>query len=222
VLNDIFTPVAAPLARTWYRPKVEGLENVPRTGPVIIAPNHLSFAENVLIPAVMSRPTHFLIKAEYVQGQGLGGRTVAYLFRHLGYVPVQRGGERNAIAGSLSGALDVLNAGKIFLIYPEGTRSPDGRLYKGHTGVARLALASGAPVVPVGCLGTDLMQPVGARFPRRRPATLRFGKPISFADRPDKENPEVWRQVTDEIVQEIQRLSGQEYIDLYKSQLSPS
>jgi 1-acyl-sn-glycerol-3-phosphate acyltransferase len=207
--------VLAPLARLVYRPVVEGRENVPRHGAVILAANHLSFIDSVVIPLVAPRPVAFLAKAEYFTGRGLGGRLRRAFFTAIDAVPVERGTHRSAQA-SLEAALEVLAAGRAFGIYPEGTRSRDGRLYRGRTGVAHLALASGAPVVPVALIGTDRIQPPGARLPRIRRVTVRFGTPLSFAPPAGGVRPaRARREATDEIMDAIHALSGQERVTDY-------
>jgi 1-acyl-sn-glycerol-3-phosphate acyltransferase len=201
--------VLAPLARLIYRPVIEGRSNVPRSGPVIIAANHLSFIDSVVIPLVAPRPVAFLAKAEYFRGRGVKGRLLKRFFTALDAVPVERGTHRSAQA-SLEAALEVLRRGGAFGIYPEGTRSRDGRLYRGRTGVAWLALTSGAPVVPVAVLGTDRIQPVGTRLPRIRRVTVRFGTPLHFAEPPQGVRAaQARRAATDEIMDAIHALSGQ-------------
>jgi 1-acyl-sn-glycerol-3-phosphate acyltransferase len=199
--------VLAPLARLIYRPVIEGRDNVPRQGPVIIAANHLSFFDSIVIPLVAPRPVAFLAKADYFHGRGIGGRLRAAFFIAIDAVPVDRGSHRTAQA-SLDAALAVLQAGRAFGIYPEGTRSRDGRIYRGRTGVAWLALSSGAPVVPVALIGTDQIQPVGTRMPRLRRVTVRFGAPLTFPPAPAS-SAQARRTVTDEIMVAIGELSGQ-------------
>ena len=204
-----------PLVRIVYRPVIEGRANVPGQGPVILASNHLSFFDSVVIPLVAPRRVVFLTKAEYFQGRGLRGRLVRWFFTAIGSVPVQRGAHRAAQA-SLDAALEVLAAGDAFGIYPEGTRSLDGRLYRGRTGVAWLALTARAPVVPVALEGTDQIQPVGNRLPRIRRVTVRFGQPLHFGPEYGEAGSATdRRRVTDEIVQAIGALSGQEYAASY-------
>ncbi|HEY8372570.1 MAG TPA: lysophospholipid acyltransferase family protein [Pseudonocardiaceae bacterium] len=216
MLNALLRLLLRVLVRLLYRPVVEGVENIPRTGPVIIASNHLSFIDSVVIPLMMPRPVAFLAKAEYFQGRGLKGRLMRWFFTAQGAIPVQRGNGR-AARESLDTAIEVLSSGGAFGIYPEGTRSRDGRLHRGHVGVARLTLATGAPVVPVGLIGTDELQPVGSRLPRIRPFTVRFGTPLDFSryQGMDGHLP-ILRSVTDEIMYAICELSGQEYVDSYQ------
>ncbi|WP_377270609.1 lysophospholipid acyltransferase family protein [Peterkaempfera sp. SMS 1(5)a] len=201
--------VLAPLARLVYRPVIEGRRNVPRNGAVILAANHLSFIDSVVIPLVAPRPVAFLAKAEYFRGRGVKGWLLKRLFTAIDAVPVERGTHRSAQA-SLEAALGVLERGGAFGIYPEGTRSRDGRLYRGRTGVAWLALTSGAPVVPVAVLGTDRIQPVGTRIPRIRRVTVRFGAPLHFPQPTGGTRAaQARREATDEIMDAIHALSGQ-------------
>ncbi len=207
--------VIAPLSRAVWRPVVEGSENVPATGPVIVASNHLSFADSMVIPIVAPRQVVFLAKKDYFTGTGVRGALMRGWFEGLGMIPVDRDDTRAALA-SLDIALDVLARGHAFGIYPEGTRSRDGRLYRGRTGVAHLALTSGAPVVPVGLTGTADLQPVGARLPRVAPVTVRFGEPLRFAGRyDDVPLGRARREVTEQIMAAIRRLSGQEEAGVY-------
>ncbi|WP_020573391.1 lysophospholipid acyltransferase family protein [Actinopolymorpha alba] len=204
-----------PLLKTIYRPWVEGLENVPREGPAIFASNHLSFVDSVFLPLVVTRRITFPAKIEYFIGTGVKGRLTALFFRGIGQVPMDRAGGR-ASQLALDAGLRILQRGEIFGIYPEGTRSPDGRLYKGKTGVARLALASGAPVLPVAMIGTDKMQPPGKALPKLMRPGVRIGKPLDFSRYEGMEDDRfVLRSVTDEIMYELMELSGQEYVDIY-------
>ena len=199
----------APLAHMAFRPVVEGRDNVPRTGPVILAANHLSFMDSFVIPLMSPRPVSFLAKAEYFDQPGLKGWLSRTCFTAIGAVPVQRGAHR-AAQTALEVALEVLADGRAFGIHPEGSRSRDGRIYRGRTGVGWLALASGAPVVPVAVLGTDRIQPVGARLPRFGRIAVRFGAPLLFPSPPSAGSGRARRAVTDEIMAAIQELSGQE------------
>ena len=211
----VLRAVLVPLARLIYRPVVEGRDNVPRQGPVILASNHLSFIDSVVIPLVAPRTVAFLAKAEYWTGTGLSGRITRSFFTAISAVPVERGTHRAAQA-SLDASLGVLNEGLAFGIYPEGKRSLDGRLYRGRTGVAWLALTSGALVVPVALEGTENIQPVGKRLPRIRRVTIRFGEPLDFSDRREtRPMAPVRRAVTDEIMDAIAALSRQERADMY-------
>lgn len=199
-----------PLARAVWRPEVTGLHHVPRTGGVLLASNHLSFADSVVIPVVVPRRVVFLAKSDYFTGRGVRGALARAWFTGLGMLPVDRDDSRAALA-SLDTALEVLRRGEAFGIYPEGTRSRDGRLYRGRTGVAHLALTAGVPVVPVGLRGTQDLQPVGARLPRLARVSVAFGPPITVAGRFDGVAPgRARRQLTDEVVDAIAALSGQE------------
>jgi 1-acyl-sn-glycerol-3-phosphate acyltransferase len=207
--------IVPPLARAVWRPVVEGTDNVPATGGVLLASNHLSFVDSVVIPVVAPRKVVFLAKEEYFTGSGLRGRMKKAWFEGLGMVPVNREDTRSAL-GSLDIALAVLDRGEAFGIYPEGTRSRDGRLYRGRTGVAQLALVSGAPIVPVGLVGTDQLQPVGARLPRLAKVAVRFGEPIHVAGRYDGVPPgRARREITDRVMAAIQQLTGQEVAEGY-------
>jgi 1-acyl-sn-glycerol-3-phosphate acyltransferase len=207
--------VVPPLARAIWRPVVEGKQNVPPTGGVLLASNHLSFVDSVVIPVVAPRKVVFLAKEEYFTGTGLRGRLSKAWFEGLGMVPVNREDTRSAL-DSLDIALEVLGRGEAFGIYPEGTRSRDGRLYRGRTGVAQLALVSGAPIVPVGLIGTERLQPVGTRLPRLAKVTVRFGEPLHVAGQYDGVPPgRARREITDRLMAAIQELTGQERADGY-------
>jgi 1-acyl-sn-glycerol-3-phosphate acyltransferase len=207
--------IVPPVVKTIWRPRVRGLERVPATGPVILASNHLSFADSVVIPVVVPRKVVFLAKSDYFTGHGLRGALSRAWFGGLGMLPVDRGDNRSAL-GSLETALEVLGRGEAFGIYPEGTRSRDGRLYRGRTGVAHLALTAGCPVVPVGLIGTERLQPVGARLPRLVRVTVAFGEPLDFAGRFDGvATGRARREVTDEIMAAIRALSGQPSAGVY-------
>jgi 1-acyl-sn-glycerol-3-phosphate acyltransferase len=201
--------VCSPVLRFFYRIRVEGAEHLPRSGPVILASNHLSFCDSIFLPLVLRRRVTFVAKAEYFED-----RKTAWFFRAVGQIPVKRG-DGPASARALASAREVLHAGGVFGIYPEGTRSPDGRLYKGHTGVARLALDSRAPVLAVAMIGTPDIQPVGRVMPRVfMPLTIRFSRPMRF-ERGERPEPRRLRQITDEIMFELRELSGQEYVAVY-------
>nr|WP_205864305.1 lysophospholipid acyltransferase family protein [Planosporangium mesophilum] len=196
------------LLRLFWRPVVEGLEHVPRRGGVILAGNHLSVADELFLAAVLPRHIAFWAKAEYFSG----GWLTRTLVSGVGAIPVERGGGRAALA-AFDAAVPVLRAGGVVAVYPEGTRSPDGRLYRGRTGVVRLARQAEVPIVPVGVTGTDKVQPIDARLPRLNDVTFRFGRPLEVAGRID--GPADIRAVTDELMAEIQKLSGQEYVPRY-------
>jgi len=220
MLYEVAHTVVPPLAKLLWRPRVEGLDNIPRTGPVIVASNHLSFADSMVIPIVVPRKVVFLAKEDYFTGTGIRGALMRGWFEGIGMVPVDRDDTKSALA-SLDVALEVLGRGEAFGIYPEGARSRDGRLYRGRTGVAHLALCSGAPVVPVGLIGTERLQPVGSSLPRLARVTVRFGTPIDFRGRFDG-TPlgRARRIVTDEVLDAIHRLSGQPLAGCYNDRAS--
>ncbi|MFC7505471.1 lysophospholipid acyltransferase family protein [Nocardioides sp. GCM10030258] len=215
MLYEVLHAIVPPVARAVWRPTVEGIEHVPMSGPVLIASNHLSFADSVVIPIVAPRKVVFLAKAEYFTGSGIKGRMSKAWFEGLGMVPVDRSDTQAALK-SLDIALEVLGRGEAFGIYPEGTRSRDGKLYRGRTGIAQLALTAGVPVVPVGLIGTENLQPVDSALPKRAEVTVRFGKPLDFTGRFDGVAPgRARRQVTDEIMDAIHALTGQERVEAY-------
>src|SRR3954451_7132807 len=217
MLYTVVHTLVPPVARAIWRPTVEGLDNLPRTGPVIVASNHLSFADSLVIPIVAPRKVVFLAKEDYFTGTGVKGMLSRAWFTSGGMIPVDRDDSKAALA-SLDLALEVLGRGEAFGIYPEGTRSRDGRLYRGRTGVAHLALTSGAPVVPVGLIGTQDLQPVGSRLPRLAKVTVRFGEPLRFEGRYDGvPTGRARREVTDVVMNEIQKLSGQELAGVYNA-----
>ena len=214
-MYSVVHAVVTPVSKLIWRPTVTGLENVPLSGPVILASNHLSFADSLVIPIVAPRKVAFLAKSDYFTGTGLKGTASRLWFEGLGMLPVDRDDSKAALA-SLDTALEVLGRGEAFGIYPEGTRSRDGRLYRGRTGVAHLALTAGARVVPVGLVGTEKLQPVGARLPKVVPVTVTFGKPIEVAGRYDGVPlGKARRELTDEIMRAIQALTGQEEAGIY-------
>ncbi|MCB5911093.1 lysophospholipid acyltransferase family protein [Streptomyces pinistramenti] len=201
--------------RVLYRPTVEGREHIPDTGPVIMAGNHVTFIDSLFLSLVVKRPVYFIGKDEYVTGKGIKGRLMAWFFTSSGMIPVDRDGGRGGVAALMTGRR-ILEDGHAFGIYPEGTRSPDGRLYRGRTGIARLALMTGAPVVPFAMVGTDKVQPGGKGRPRIAPVTVRFGEALDFSryDGMDRDRY-VLRAVTDEVMSDVMELSGQEYVDVY-------
>ncbi len=212
-LYTIGMPTVAPAVRVALRPKVEGLENVPRTGGAILASNHLSVADEYMLGSLVRRHIAFWAKAEYFNTPGVKGWFFKKLMTGLGAIEVRREGGRGALTAFDSG-IAALQAGDIVNIYPEGTRSPDGRLYRGRTGVARLALLAGVPVIPVGCIGTAEVQPIGRVVPRLgQKVTVKFGKPLDFTGRPMDSSS--LRAITDEVMAEIQKLTGQEYTGRY-------
>ena len=204
-----------PILTLLFRPKVTGLRNVPQSGPVIIASNHLSFSDSIFMPLVVPRKVTFLAKSEYFTSPGIKGFIKKITFIALGQVPVDRSGGRRSEAALLTG-LDLLSEGACMGIYPEGTRSPDGKLYKGRTGIARMAIESGAAIVPVAMFNTAEIQPTGQVVPKVRRVEMIFGEPLYFAG--DTSDLKVLREITDEIMNAIQELSGQEYVDIYASE----
>jgi 1-acyl-sn-glycerol-3-phosphate acyltransferase len=204
------------LMRVLFRPKVEGAEHIAETGPVILAGNHVTFIDSMFLSLIVKRQVFFIGKDEYVTGRGVKGRLMAWFFANVGgMIPVDRDGGHGGVAALMTGRR-VLEEGKVFGIYPEGTRSPDGRLYRGRTGVSRLALMTGAPVVPFAMVGTDKVQPGGKGRPHISPVTVRFGAPLDFSRYEGMDRDRyVLRAVTDEVMSEVMRLSGQEYVDMY-------
>jgi 1-acyl-sn-glycerol-3-phosphate acyltransferase len=217
--------VLGPVLKAVFRPRVDGLANVPASGPVILACNHLSFSDSIFTPLIVHRRVTFVAKAEYFTGKGIKGWLMRQFFLSTGTIPVDRSGGKAAQA-ALDTLLRVLRDGDVAGIYPEGTRSPDGRLYRGKTGVARLALESGALVVPVALLNTDEIQPTGKLIPKIKPVRMRFGQPLDFSRYAHRNGDRlVERAITDEIMYELMTLTGREYVDIYaatlKTQVNP-
>jgi len=211
--------VLGPILRLVFRPQVEGRENVPADGRAIIASNHLSFCDSIFMPLMVRRKITFVAKAEYFTGKGIKGFLIKSFFVGTGTIPVDRSGGMAAQAAMDTG-LRILRSGQLFGIYPEGTRSPDGRLYRGKTGVARLALESGAPVVPVAMLNSDIVQPPGKIIPKVMRVKIRFGEPMDFSRYAGQVGDRfVERAITDEIMYELMELSGREYVDLYAAKV---
>lgn len=208
-----------PLLSLLGRPKVEGLEHVPSSGPVILASNHLAVMDSFYLPLVVRRRITFLAKSEYFTGTGVKGWFQRWFFTAVGQVPIDRTDADSARA-ALTTAKQVLDQGKVLGMYPEGTRSPDGRLYKGKTGLARLALQTGVPVIPVAMIGTNVVNPPGSNMLRFGRVTVRFGEPMDFS-RFDglAGNRFIERAVIDEVIYELMGLSGQEYVDIYAASL---
>ncbi|AYG04449.1 lysophospholipid acyltransferase family protein [Gryllotalpicola protaetiae] len=204
----------SPLARLLFRPRVIGRHNVPKRGPVIIASNHLSFIDSVAIPMVSPRRVRFLAKSSYFDGTGARGGFQRLFFSSVGAIPVVRGAG-SAAQAALDQSRRIIESGEAFALYPEGTRSLDGRLYKGRTGAAWLALTTGAPVVPVGLKRTNDFLPVGAKIPRNVRITIEFGKPLDLRHLGSADSGKARRQATDEIMSAIQSLSGQELAGSY-------
>jgi 1-acyl-sn-glycerol-3-phosphate acyltransferase len=204
-----------PILKTLFRPWVEGLENIPEQGGAILASNHLSFSDSFFLPLELRRRLTFLAKGDYFNGRGLKGRLTAAFFRGINQVPVDRSGGR-ASEAALRKGVEILQRGELLGIYPEGTRSPDGRLYRGKTGIARMALEAGVPVIPVAMINTFDIQPPGQVVPRIMRVGIRIGKPLDFSRYAGMEDDRfVLRSITDEIMYELMQLSGQEYVDTY-------
>ena len=204
-----------PWLRLIFRPQVEGGEHVPASGAAILASNHLSFSDSIFMPLMVKRKVTFVAKAEYFTGTGLKGWLTKMFFVGAGTIPVDRSGGRAAQAAIDTG-LRILRDGHLFGIYPEGTRSPDGRLHRGKTGVARLALEAGVPVIPVAMLNADEIQPIGKLIPRVMRVKIRFGAPLDFSRYAGMAGDRfIERAVTDEIMYELMTLSGREYVDVY-------
>jgi 1-acyl-sn-glycerol-3-phosphate acyltransferase len=204
-----------PLLSKVYKPWVRGLENLPETGAAILASNHLSFSDHFFLPLVSDRRITFLAKSDYFTGRGIKGRLTAGFFKGVGQLPVDRSGGK-ASEAALHTGLRVLRQGDLLGIYPEGTRSPDGRLYRGKTGVARMALESGVPVIPVAMVGTEDVMPIGRRLPKLAKVGVVIGEPLDFSRYEGMEGDRlVLRSITDEIMYSLMTLSDQEYVDVY-------
>jgi len=217
VLYTVGQWTVGPMLRLAWKPDVEGLDNVPETGGAIFAGNHLSVADEFMLGAVVERRVSFWAKSDYFTGKGPSGLFFKTLMNGLGAIPVNREGGRAALS-AFDSAIPVLQEGGLVCVYPEGTRSPDGRLYRGRTGVARLALAARVPIIPVGSLGTDKIQPTGQVMPKlkRGEVTIKFGQPISVEKWQDAENTSsAAREITDTVMSAIQALTGQEYVPRY-------
>lgn len=208
--------VLAPILRLLFRPYVTGAENLPPEGAAIVAGNHTTFLDNFIIPLVVPRRVTFLAKSDYFTGRGPKGWLSRQFFSGVGMIPIDRSGGAASEAALRTG-LRVLQDGDLLGLYPEGTRSPDGRLYRGKTGVARMALEAGVPVIPVGLIGMSDIQPGGGGMPKiGRRVEVRIGKPLDFTRYTGMEGDRfVLRSITDEIMYELMQLSGQEYVDKY-------
>jgi len=207
--------VLGPILKLLFRPWVEGIENLPSGGPAILASNHLSFSDSIFLPLMVPRRITFLAKAEYFTGRGIKGKLTKGFFAGVGQVPIDRSGGR-ASEGALRKGLEILNSGEMLGLYPEGTRSPDGRLYRGKTGIARMALEAGVPVIPVAMINTFDIQPPGKLMPRIMRVGIRIGEPLDFSRYDGMSGDRfVLRSITDEIMYELMQLSGQEYVDTY-------
>lgn len=211
-----------PFLRLFGRPRIEGVENIPGDGPAILASNHLAVVDSFFLPLMVPRRIYFLAKSEYFTGTGLKGRFQKWFFSSAGQIPIDRSGAA-AAAGALSTARRQLEAGELMGMYPEGTRSPDGRLFKGKTGLARLALDTGVPVIPVAMINTDKFNPPGTIFPRPTRIVIKVGKPLDFSRYEGMQgNRFIERSIVDEIMYSLMRLSGQQYVDIYAASLKNS
>lgn len=209
--------VAGPLLKTVFRPWVSGLDNIPRSGGVILASNHLSVIDSVILPLVIDRRIYFLAKSDYFVGRTFKGWVIKHFLLGTGMLPIDRSGGK-ASEASLNTGLEVLAKGDVLGIYPEGTRSPDGKLYRGRTGVARMILEAHVPVVPVAMIDTDKVMPIGSKLPKVRRIGILFGEPLDFSRFEGMEGDRfILRSITDEIIYELSRISGQEYVDVYAS-----
>ena len=209
--------IVGPILRTAFRPWVTGEENIPRKGAVILASNHLSFIDSVFLPLVIERRVTFLAKSDYYTARGLKGWAIKNFLKAAGMLPIDRSGGKASEASLLTG-LGVLRRGEVLGIYPEGTRSPDGKLYRGRTGVARMVLEGGVPVIPVAMIDTEKVMPIGRRIPKVRRIGIVIGEPLDFSRFEGMEGDRfILRSITDEIIYELSHLSDQEYIDVYAS-----
>ena len=209
--------VIGPLLTTVFRPWVKGLENVPRTGPLIVVCNHLSFVDSVFLPLMIDRQMAFLAKSDYFTGKGIKGWFIRFFMTSAGQLPIDRSGGK-ASEASLNAGLQVLAEGGVLAIYPEGTRSPDGRMYRGRTGVARIILEAHVPVIPAAVIGTEKVMPLGSNIPKVHRVGVVIGEPLDFSRFEGMETDRfVLRSITDEIIYEINALSEQEYVDVYAS-----
>lgn len=207
--------VVGPPVRTIFRPWVKGEENVPEEGAAILASNHLSFSDSIFLPLMVRRRITFPAKLEYFTGKGVRGWLTRQFFLRTGQIPIDRSGGARSMA-ALEQGLAVLRSGELFGIYPEGTRSPDGRLYRGKTGMARIALEADVPIIPCAMIDTHKAQPTGRKIPRVVRVGVRIGSPIYHPELAGQsENHAALRELTDEVMRELQRLSGQEYVDEY-------
>jgi len=209
--------VIGPLLTTVFRPWVKGLENVPRTGPLIVVCNHLSFVDSVFLPLMIDRQMAFLAKSDYFTGKGIRGWFIRFFMTSAGQLPIDRSGGK-ASEASLNAGLQVLAEGGVLAIYPEGTRSPDGRMYRGRTGVARIILEAHVPVIPAAAIGTEKVMPLGSNIPKVHRVGVVIGEPLDFSRFEGMETDRfVLRSITDEIIYEMNALSEQEYVDVYAS-----
>ncbi len=209
--------VLGPILHVLFRPWIRGKQNIPKTGGAILASNHLSFSDSIFLPLKVSRPVTFLAKSDYFTGKGLKGAITRWFFKATGQLPIDRSGGK-ASEDSLNTGLGVLERGLLLGIYPEGTRSPDGKLYRGRTGIARMVLQARVPVVPVAMIDTEKVQRIGQTVPKIRRVGVVMGDQLDFSRFAGMDGERaVLRAVTDRIVYDIMRLSGQQYEDVYAS-----
>ncbi len=209
--------VLGPILNLLFRPWVRGADNVPRKGGAVLASNHLSFVDSIFLPLKVKRPVTFLAKSDYFTGKGVKGALIRWFFKSTGQLPIDRSGGK-ASEDSLNTGLGVLERQLLLGIYPEGTRSPDGKLYRGRTGIARMILEAQVPVVPVAMIDTDKVQPLGAKYPKIHRVRVKFGQELDFSRFAGMEGERVvLRAVTDQIIYRIKELSGQRYEDVYAS-----
>lgn len=207
--------VAGPLIKTVFRPWIVGLENIPATGGLILASNHLSFIDSIFLPLLIDRRIYFLAKSDYFTGKGFKNWATKHFLLGTGMLPIDRSGGK-ASEASLNTGLAVVAKGNVLGIYPEGTRSPDGKMYRGRTGVARMILEGHVPVVPVAMVDTEKVMPIGSKLPKVRRVGVIFGEPLDFSRFEGMESDRfILRSITDEIMYELSRISGQEYVDVY-------
>jgi 1-acyl-sn-glycerol-3-phosphate acyltransferase len=211
--------ILGPILKVLFRPWVRGAEKIPTDGAAILASNHLSFSDSIFLPLMLRRPVVFLAKSEYFTGKGIKGTLSRWFFKGTGQLPIDRSGGK-ASEAALNTGLGVMAQSQLLGIYPEGTRSPDGRLFRGRTGIARMVLEAKVPVFPVAMIDTEKVQPIGRKLPRIRRIGVVVGEPLDFSRFAGMEGDRlVLRAVTDEIIYELMKLSGQEYIDVYASTL---
>lgn len=209
--------IAGPLLKGIFRPWVIGAENIPAEGAVILASNHLSFVDSIFLPLVIDRDMVFLAKSEYFTGKGIKGWATRWFMKGTGMLPIDRSGGK-ASEASLNTGLKVLSEGRVLGIYPEGTRSPDAKLYRGRTGIARMVLEGHVPVIPVAMIDTEKVMPIGSKWPKLRRIGIIFGEPLDFSRFEGLEEDRfILRAITDEIIYELAGLSGQQYEDVYAS-----
>lgn len=204
-----------PVLRVLFRPKIVGKQHFPRSGAAILASNHVSFSDSFFLPLVAPRRITFLAKSEYFTGRGIKGKLTKAFFAGVGQVPIDRSGGRASEAAIATG-MRILGEGHLLGIYPEGTRSPDGRLYRARTGVIRMALEAGVPIIPVAMIGTYEIQPTGQVIPKIKRVGISYGQPLDFSEYADRsKDPAVLRMLANRVMESLQELSGQEYVDIY-------